>query len=110
MEESEELESDSVSGSYISPDFQCDASGGYPTVLVWSRADSTAWLEPTDIFGDESDTYKECLRDCADWGVRRCDSWRDYNGLLYSLGEDAFENALPEYEAEETEQMGGLSL
>ena len=91
--EKEIAETISIGDLHTSPDFQCDATNGYPTVLVWNKADSTAILEPAPTFDDDSEAANQCLRDCADWGVRPCADWQDYNDLLESIGEKAYENA-----------------
>ncbi|MFA6730483.1 MAG: hypothetical protein WC152_00795 [Candidatus Izemoplasmatales bacterium] len=94
---------------YISQDFQCDQTGGYPTSLVWNMARGTAILQPSPAFDDNSEEAKQCIRDCADWGVRPCTSWEDYNDLLEEIGEDAVRNAyVPD--KDESEEFRGLSL
>jgi len=89
-------------------DFQCDQTGGYPAVLCWNQDERKAWLEPAPAFNDESPEARQCLKDCADWGVRPCCSWEDYNALLGSLGEDATQTAVPI--EDEDEELGGTQL
>ena len=89
-------------------DFQRDQTSGYPTVLVWNQTRGTAILQPAPAFDDDSDLANQCLRDCADWGVRTCNSWEDYNGLLKKLGPDAAENIVPI--EDEDEDFGGMNL
>lgn len=99
----------SVEDIHTSPDFQCDQTGGYPTSLVWNITNGTAILQPSPAFDDDSEGARQCLRDCADWGVRPCASWEDYNDLLESIGEEAYENAAVPLD-DEDEEFGGLSL
>jgi len=93
---------------YSSSDFQCDQTGGYPTVLCWNQNERKAWLEPAPAFGDDSPEAKQCLKDCAEWGVHPCCSWEDFNNLLESLGEDAAQTAVPV--EDESEEFGGTQL
>ena len=96
---------------YSGADFGCEQTGGFPTLLCWNKDENKAWLEPNTSFGDDSEGAKQCLRDCADWGVRSCFSWEDYNDLLKSIGEEAYENAaVPLDDEDETEEMGGMEL
>ena len=109
--EKEMVETVSFGDLHISPDFQCDTTNGYPTVMVWNKAEGTAILQQSPAFDDDSEEAKQCLRDCANWGVRPCANWQDYNDLLESIGEEAFENAaVPlDYEDEDVDfAMGGL--
>jgi len=94
---------------YSGPDFQCDATDGFPTVLCYDLADNKAWLEPAPAFDDEDDSQcQECIEACRAWGHRFCESWEDYNGLLESLGEEAYENAV-EIEDQGFGGMGGMA-
>jgi hypothetical protein len=58
---------------------------------------------------NDSEEAKQCLRECVDWGVRPCASWEDYNDLLESIGEEAYENAAVPL-VDEDEEWGGLTL
>ena len=58
-------------------DFQCDQTNGYPTVLVWNQTRGKAILQPAPALDDDSEQAKQCIRDCADWGVKPCTSWAD---------------------------------
>jgi len=108
--ESEPEESIPVGLIHFSPDFQCDQTGGFPTILCWNRENGTAIIEPAPVYCDNSESAKQCFRDCADWGVRPCTSWEDYNRLLEGLGRDAYENAVPlDDEFDESEGMGGIN-
>lgn len=77
-----------------SPDFQCDQTGGVPTRLVVYWDKEIAWLELNDSLPPISDfeaAWKEAENACAEWGKRTCRDAADYNRLLKSLGEDAFQ-------------------
>jgi hypothetical protein len=93
---------------YSGVDFQCDQTGGYPSILCWNQDACKAWLEPASVFDDGSAEAKQCHKDCGEWGVRPCCSWEDYNALLESLGEDAAQTSVPN--EDETEEFGGMSL
>ena len=67
---------------YVSPDFQCDRTGGYPTSI--------------DADGVDVAEYEHL---CAEFGIRDCFDTERYNQILSSLGEDAVQSAsLPEDE------------
>jgi hypothetical protein len=98
----------SIHDLYTSQDFQCDQTSGYPTVLVWNQDDGVAILQPAPAFDDDSEDAKQCIRECAEWGIHSCTSWEDFNGLLESIGEDAVRNAyVPD---DEDEEFGGMTL
>ena len=93
---------------YTSPDFQCDATDGFPTVLCYDLVDNEAWLAPSPAFFDEdNDQCQDCLDACEKWGIRTCDSWERYNSILQTLGEEAYENAAVEIE-DEDQALGGM--
>lgn len=94
---------------YASPDFQCDQTGGFPTVLCVCYEKGVAWLElkedlAEDMEQTEIDRYRQL---CADYGIRTCHDNEQFNALLQELGEDAYSTA---YLSDENEsmQMGGL--
>jgi len=94
---------------YVSPDFQCEQTKGHPAMLVWNKESGKVILQLSPAFDDGSEQSKQCIRDCADWGVHPCESTADYNALLENLGSDAVNNAyLPE--EDETEEFGGMKL
>ena len=78
---------------YVSPDFQCDQTGGYPTSLMANWAENKAWLELNDTLAQEGDDLTPYEQLCADWGIRDCWDIEDYNAMVMSLGEDAMDNA-----------------
>lgn len=78
---------------YVSPDFQCDQTGGYPTSLMANWAENKAWLELNDTLAQEGDDLTPYEQLCADWGIRDCWDVEDYNAMVMSLGEDAMDNA-----------------
>ena len=80
-------------GLYVSPDFQCDQTGGYPTSLVVNWAENKAWLELNDTLAQEGEDITPYERGCAEWGIRDCWDAEDFNGMLMSLGEDAMDSA-----------------
>ena len=51
------------------------------------------WLELDRLHGEDTDTPEEAIAGIRAWGVHRCNSWDDYNGYVYSLGDDAMESA-----------------
>ena len=85
-------------------DFQCDQTEGFPTSLVMNWTQNTAFLELNEslvLDRDEMelDYYKQL---CKDWGIRPCHSEEDYNELLKSLDDEAYENAA--FDLSENEQ------
>jgi len=82
-----------------SPDFQCDQTGGFPTMLFACFEKGVAWLEPYyDMALDDTD-IAPVEQGCADFGIRSCYNSDDYNKLLRELGEDAYQTAyLPDDE------------
>jgi hypothetical protein len=101
----------SIGDLHISPDFQCDLTSGYPIVLVWDQEKGTAILQPAPAYDDDSELSQQCIRECADWDVHPCTDWEDYNNLLESIGEEAYENgAVPLDEEDEAEEFGGIQL
>lgn len=69
-----------------SGDFQCDQTGGCPTQLCWSRTDGLAWLQPYEMDGLSEEQSEKCWRDCARYGIVRCDSARQFDTILKELG------------------------
>ena len=85
----------------VSPDFQCDQTGGYPVSLcvLWDKGQ--AWLEPNEMFADNDTDLSFARQGCADFGIRDCPDTESYNRLLRELGQDAVDMAwLPEDTAE----------
>ena len=82
-----------------SPDFQCDQTDGFPTMLFACFEKGVAWLEPYyDMALDDTD-IAPVEQGCADFGIRSCYDSDDYNKLLRELGEDAYQTAyLPDEE------------
>jgi len=95
--------------TYSGADFQCDITDGFPAVLCYDLIDNQAWLEPSPAFYDEDDPlYQDCLEACRVWGLRPCDCWENYNDLLKGIGDEAYENAAVEIEAED-QGFGGMA-
>lgn len=90
---------------YISPDFQCNQTGGFPTSLCVCWNKGKAWLEINEnIIMDRDEMELDYYRDlCADFGIRNCSNVEDFNNLLKELGEDAYATA---YIPEEDENEG----
>lgn len=80
---------------YASPDFQCDQTKGFPTVLCVCFEKGLAWLElKKDILLDKNEMELDCYRQlCADYGIRACHDNNQFNTLLKELGEDAYNTA-----------------
>ena len=93
-----------------SPDFQCDQTGGYPTMLCVCWEKNSAWLELRYDLASEEDDLSECEQGVADFGIRQCCDTEQYNDLLKDLGEDAYDVAYipPEEDETETMTMGGM--
>lgn len=93
------LGDDDSTGLYISPDFQCDQTGGIPTSLCVCWEKGKAWLAANEsMITDESEVLM-LEKQCAEYGIRDCVDAEDFNNLLRGLGEDAIDNAwLPEDE------------
>ena len=70
-------------------EFQCDQTGGWPTCLMWNRAEGKAWLAPNDHMGDNEQYYEKAMQACEKFGIRTCESIEDFNEILDSLGDDA---------------------
>ena len=70
-------------------EFQCDETGGWPTCLMWNRAEGKAWLAPNDNLGDNDQYYEKAMCACENFGIRSCESVDDFNRILDSLGENA---------------------
>jgi len=109
----------SILDVYSSPDFQCDQTDGIPTKLcvVWSKG--KAWLEPNKSMIEECDEHQinRFMEECADFGIRDCESKEEFNALLKELGDEAFEvgelveDELFDGQTEEQEgtiKMGGI--
>lgn len=78
---------------YVSPDFQCDHSEGYPVSLCASWTKCKAWLEPNEMILENDADIQSARQACADFGIRNCFDRDDFNAILKTLGEDAFQNA-----------------
>ena len=80
-----------ILGVHTSPDFQCDQTDGFPTLLCW--ADGKAWLELNESLIHEGEDLSSYDRMCSDFGIRDCESIEDFNALLEELGDDAVQSA-----------------
>lgn len=89
---------------HISPDFQCDQTGGFPTSLCVNWEEGKAWLQLNEnLIMDRDEMELNYYRQlCADFGVRDCQDEERFNALLRGLGEDALQSAeLPVEEEDE---------
>lgn len=80
---------------HISPDFQCDQTGGFPASLCVNWEEGKAWLELNEnLIMDRDEMELNYYRQlCADFGVRDCQDEERFNSILRSLGEDAIQSA-----------------
>lgn len=84
---------------YVSPDFQCDQTGGFPTSLCCCWGKGKAWLVLNEFMMEQEEELT--LREqCADFGIRNCYDAEDFNNILFELGRDAIDIAWL-YEADE---------
>ena len=89
---------------YVSPDFQCDQTDGYPASLCVNWEQKKAWLLLNPFVAVKGIDTAPFEQYCADWGIRSCKSTEEFNALLKGLGEEAYENASLRTE-EESEVM-----
>ena len=90
---------------YVSPDFQCDQTDGYPASLCWDMRSGRAFLALNDSLAGEGEDVSHYEELCEAFGERCCESWDDFNAILEDLGEDAVQNA---YVYGEDAGMGGM--
>lgn len=76
------------SDTEFSFEFQCDITDGYPVHLVWNCDENKAWLSPNSSIGSKAD-YEKAMAACEKFGIRNCESAKDFNAILDSLGDDA---------------------
>lgn len=81
-------------------EFQCNQTHGWPTCLMWNRAEGKAWLVPNDRFSKNENYYETAMQDCEKFGIRTCESAADFNKILDSLGENAKECKIYDDETE----------
>ena len=90
-------------GVYVSPDFQCDQTGGFPVSLCVPWEHAKAWLEPNESLVEDGEDISSVRQECADFGIRKCADRDNFNSLK-ALGKDAYQTAyLPS--DEEIEEM-----
>ncbi|MBQ9045497.1 MAG: hypothetical protein IJ112_06105 [Oscillospiraceae bacterium] len=87
---------------FVSPDFQCDQTGGYPTYVCVAWDFGKAWLDLNSSLDSPGENREVYDRMCAEFGIHRCEDVEQYHALLEELGEDAVSNA---YLPEENEGM-----
>lgn len=94
---------------YTSEDFQCDQTGGFPTMLCVNWDKGKAWLQLNDFLIADGIDVSKIQQRCVDFGIRDCNDVEDFNNILKSLGEDAEQTAyLPE--DSDCEEGQGLKL
>lgn len=81
------------SDTYVSPDFQCDQTEGFPVSLCVNWEQKKAWLALNYSLtkSDEDVSHYEKL--CADFGIRQCVDTEQFNSILHELGKDAVQSA-----------------
>lgn len=84
---------------YCSEDFQCDQTGGFPTMLCVNWNKGKAWLQLNDFLITDGIDVSDSQQRCVNFGIRDCNDVEDFNNILKSLGEDAVSSA---YLSEET--------
>lgn len=77
---------------YTSLYFQCDQTGGYPTLLCVNWDKGKAWLQLNEslCYDEDVSGYQQL---CAEFGIHDCNTVDDFNNILNSLGEDARQTA-----------------
>lgn len=105
------LDGMSIAQLHVSPDFLCNQTEGFPTVLCVLWDQGKAWIAIyEDLVMDRDETELNYYRSrCAEFGLRDCRSVSDFNALLEELGEEAYANGAlhePEeaYAYEESEE------
>ena len=81
-----------TSDTHVSPDFQCDQTGGFPVSLCVNWEAEKAWLALNYSLvksGEDVSAYEQL---CADYGIRGCHDTEQFNALLRDLGEDAIQS------------------
>ena len=101
------ISDDSTLALTVSPDFQCDQTGGFPTTLCVCWSQFKAWIQPSEFVDATPEQFEKAWQDCADYGFRECFNDEDHNNILKDLGEDAYNTA---YLPEDEEEYSGLSM
>lgn len=80
---------------HISPDFQCDQTGGFPTSLVVCWEKGLCWLQLNEFIAARAFEHEveKARHMCMDWGIRSCPNVDAFNFYLHELGYDALCNA-----------------
>jgi hypothetical protein len=94
---------------YISHDFQCDQTEGWPTMLCWDMAEGKAWLDLNYSLAEENQDMSGYEKLCRDFGMQDCLDWDEFNSILEELGEDAVRSAWVS-DDDESEEFGGIQL
>lgn len=93
--------------THVSPDFQCDQTGGFPVSLCVNWDEEKAWLALNYSLVESGQDVSAQEKMCADFGICQCCDTEQFNGILRELGEEAFQNAelVPD---DEDIGMGGM--
>lgn len=78
---------------YSSPDFQCDRTNGFPTMLSVNCDKGKVWLQLNEFLVTEGMDVSEYEQRCADFGIRNCNNIEDFNNILKYFGDDAEQTA-----------------
>ena len=78
------LDGMSIAQLHVSPDFLCNQTEGFPTVLCVLWDQGKAWIAIyEDLVMDRDETELNYYRSrCAEFGLRDCRSVSDFNALL----------------------------
>jgi hypothetical protein len=95
------------SSVYVSPDFQCEQTEGFPTSLCVNWEKGKAWLALNQSMIEKGEDVSHFEKLCEDYGIRECRSAEQFNDLLRGLGEEALESG--ELVPEEGPELGGLT-
>lgn len=82
-----------VMNIHVSPDFQCDQTGGFPTSLCTCWEAGKAWIAINEFMVNDEISAEPYRQLCADYGFKPCWDYDDFNHLLEQLGEDALQSA-----------------
>lgn len=81
------------SDTHVSPDFQCEQSGGFPVSLCVNWEQEKAWLALNYSLVESGQDVSSYEKMCADFGFKQCCDTDQYNDILRGLGEDAIQSA-----------------
>lgn len=79
---------------YSYPDFQCEQTCSFSTMLCVNWDKGKAWLQLNEFLITDGMDVSEYEQRCADFGIRDCNDIEDFNNILKSLGDDAEQTTL----------------